>query len=98
MSSAGGTQFRVALRMYTTPSSHLEMTVWDKHLGHPFHPQLQRQLAVDLLATHGHRLLGNYRSTRAPPLRHREDRSEARVLPGATPNRPIGGRSWLALS
>jgi hypothetical protein len=44
--------------------------------------------AVDLLATHGHRLLGNYRSTRAPPLRHREDRSETRVLPGATPTAP----------
>jgi hypothetical protein len=85
VSSAGGAQFRVALRMYTTPSCHLEMTVWDKHLGHPFHPQLQRQPAVDLLVTHGHRLLGNYRSTRAPPLRHLEDQREARVLLGPHP-------------
>ena len=70
------------------------MTVWDKHLGHPFHPQLQRQPTVDLLATHGHRLLGKYRSTRAPPLRHREDRSEARVLLG--PHQPPDRRDELA--
>jgi hypothetical protein len=38
VSSAGGAQFRVALRMYTTHSCHLEMTVWDKHVGRPDQP------------------------------------------------------------
>ena len=71
--------------MYTTHSCHREMTVWDKHLGHPFHPQLQRQPAVDLLVTTGIGCSATTGSTRAPPLRHREDRSEARVLLWATP-------------
>jgi hypothetical protein len=41
--------------------------------------------AVDLLATHGHRLLGNYRFDPRTAVAHREDQSEARVLLEATP-------------
>ena len=121
MSSAGGAQFRVALRMYTTLSCHPEMTVWDKHLGRPHQPipwvivswsrvadmprrqatpagscggipsicSLSASPAVHLLATTGTGCSATTDSTRAPPLRHREDQSEARVLLGTTPNRPV---------
>ena len=52
--------------------------------------------AVDLLATHGHRLLSDYRfdprTAVAAPLGPERGQGAAR----ATPNRPMGGRSWLA--
>jgi hypothetical protein len=117
VSSAGGAQFRVALRMYTTPSCHLEMTVWDKHLGRPHQPipwvivswsrvadMPRRQAtpagscggipsvcsfsaspAVGLLATHGHRLLSDYRFDPRTAVAAPRGPSEARVLLGPHP-------------
>ena len=131
MSSAGGAQFRVALRMYTTHSCHLEVTVWDKHLGRPHQPipwvivswrsrvahMPRRQAtpagscggipsvcsfsaspAVDLLATHGHRLLSDYRFDPRTAVAAPRGPERGQGAAGGHTNRPLGGRSWLAPS
>ena len=125
MSSAGGAQFGVALRMYTTHSCHREMTVWTStsadHCrttspsrgvivswrsrvadmprrqatpagscgGIPSVCSFTASPAVDLLATHGHRLLSDYRfdprTAVATPRGPERGQGAAR----ATPNRPV---------